>query len=79
MANSHGKHLPGSSKNNSFFSCKKNKKETESESGQWLMKGGTSLVKSSIKPSDECVWHAFLLLNQPLGIYNVFVLFCAAL
>ena len=45
----------------------KNKKETESESGQWLMKGGTSSVKSSIKPSDECVWRAFLLLNQPLG------------
>ena len=43
------------------------------------MKGGTSLVKSSIKPSDEYVWRAFLLLNQPLGIYNVFVLFCAAL
>ncbi len=61
------------------FHVKKNKKETESESGQWLMKGGTSLVKSSIKPSDKCVWRAFLLLTQPLGIYNVFVLFCAAL
>lgn len=44
------------------------------------MKSGTSLVNSSIKPFDKCLWCAFLLLIQPLGyLFNVFVLFCAVL
>ena len=49
------------------FHVKKTRKRLNQKVVSGLMKGGTSLVKSSIKPSDECVWRAFLLLNQPLG------------